>query len=169
MKLRLLTALVASCCISQMAVADDLTTGSITNKTTATATLTISQPITLENVLTPVSGLKTGGTDSTIARGVLKIKDSGVSGRLAVMTVPNRGVSFVSYAVGHENDDKYKLSYSLSLPLETKFKMFNDSDGAYAVTDESVSQIAYSILRLDKALPLAGNYIISATGAVYNP
>ena len=176
MKMRLLTALVAAGCFSQMAQADGtLTTGSITNQTTATATVTINQPVTLENTLTPESGLKAGQDidgAAILAKGNLKIKESGVTARLAIKMAEDENTSLTTYAEGHENEDEYKLTYVAgpTSPAIEKSKVFLTSDGVYDVTDDDVSSMDYMVItNTNKKMPKAGNYVISITGAVYNP
>ncbi|MDJ0034048.1 MULTISPECIES: hypothetical protein [Pantoea] len=178
MKMHLLTALVTAGCFSQMAVADDtLTTGSITNQTTATATVTINQPVTLENTLTPETGLKAGQviTEDTyeIAKGNLKIMEAGAKARLAIYAAPKGSLTKV-YAVGHEGDGEYELDYMTmpTSPPESDFKAFETSDGYYYVSNNDINSLEYGVfLQGEKAskAPKAGNYVISSTGAVYNP
>ena len=175
MKKRLLTALVAAGCFSQMAVAaDDLTTGSITNKTTATATVTINQPVTLENTLTPLTGLTAGkelkgADDGILAMGKLAIKETGVKARLAVMGGIDRDTPLKTYATGHENDDAYMLRYFAGFPTNIASDVLFASEGAYDVTSEDVSSVEYAVASMDNTLPKAGDYVISITAGVYNP
>ncbi|MCW0323707.1 hypothetical protein [Pantoea dispersa] len=184
MKMRLLTALVAAGCFSQMAQADGtLTTGSITNQTTATATVTINQPVTLENTLTPESGLKAGQviTEDTvqIAKGNLKIMEAGAKARLAIYGgPPNKDLLTKVYAVGHEGDGEYELDYTIAptpSDIESGFKGFETSDGVYYVSNNDINSLEYGVFIQGKGTikvlkaPKAGNYVISTTGAVYNP
>ena len=174
MKKRLLTALVAAGCFSQMAVAADLTTGSITNKTTATATVTINQPVTLENTLTPVTGLTAGqplGPSGVIlAKGKLTIKESGVKARLAVMDgIDDAGTPFKTYATGHENDDEYMLQYLAGFSTNFASDILSASEGIYSVTSEDLNSAEYYVVATNKELPKAGNYVVSVTAGVYNP
>ena len=170
MKMRLLTALVAAGCFSQMAVADmgELTTGSITNQTTATATVTIKQPVTLENTLTPE--LKAAEDKLQIAKGNLKIMETGVKAKLAIKSSPDDAyVSFTAYAAGHDGDGDYKLEY-VAIPEDLdSFSQYSTSDGFYLVSNNEVSGFNYIVYNRDDSLPKAGNYVISVTGAVYNP
>ncbi|WP_338506722.1 hypothetical protein VRB95_00675 [Erwinia aphidicola] len=175
MKIRLLTALVAAGCFSQMAMATSLSTGSITNKTTATGTVTLTQKITLENTLTPLQGLKAGTStstmaDSKIATGNLKIKEAGVKARLAIKWQNPGYESFVTYATGHDGDDHYKLEYNVP-PTSQDTDSFVTSDGMYILSKTDVSSWDYVVNSTGRnmKLPEAGNYVISVTGAVYNP
>lgn len=178
MKARLLTALVAAGCFSQMAVAavadDTLTTGDITNKTTATATLNINQPVTLENTLTPEPGVRAGlksdgSKEVVLATGKLAIKEAGAKARLALLGISTSRELFETYAAGHEGDDEYKLSYVVSPnDRDDSYSTFTQPDGEYFVKKNAVNSINYSVLALF-GTPKAGNYVISATGAVYNP
>ena len=175
MKKRLLTALVAAGCFSQMAVAADLTTGSITNRTTATATVTINQPVTLENTLTPLTGLTAGkelkvADDIILAMGKLAIKEPGVKARLAVMGSIDRNTPFKTYATGHENDDAYMLRYEAEFKNSSIHKdELYASEGAYDVTREDVNSVEYIVACVGEVFPKAGNYVISITAGVYNP
>ncbi|MCH9299854.1 MULTISPECIES: hypothetical protein [Pantoea] len=172
MKTRLLTVLVAAGCFSQMAVADDLTTGSITNQTTQTATVTISQPITLENTLIPETGLKTGQSGMiTLATGKLAIKESGVKARLALLIKSSEGEpnTVVTYATGHEKDDNYKLTYSIGIGDAAVTDDFKVPDGNYRVVRNESSSLNYVLQSNSTGLPKAGYYVVSVTGAVYNP
>ena len=67
MKMRLLTGLIAAACFSQAASAAELSNGTISNQTIATADVMFSQPSTLENTLTPIAGLKAGASDDNRA------------------------------------------------------------------------------------------------------
>lgn len=174
MKMRLLTALVAASCFNQMAMATILATGSITNNTTATATVTLQQQITLENTLTPLEGLKGGAftpnlASAKIATGNLKIKETGVNAQLAVKWQKPGYKPFVTYATGHENYDNYKLEYNVS-PTSNDTDTFVTSDGMYVLSKTNVNSWDYEVNSIGRMnLPKAGNYIISVTGAVYNP
>ncbi|PKC36131.1 hypothetical protein V462_11050 [Pantoea ananatis 15320] len=173
MKIRLLTALVAAGCFSQMAMADNLLTGSITDETTATGTVTLTQKITLENTLTPLQGLKAGTSTTTletskIATGNLKIKEAGVKARLAIEWEKIGNQSFATYATGHENDDQYKLEYNV-YPILTDSDTIFKSDGIYVVSKTDVSSLDYVVKNKGLKLPKAGDFVISVTGAVYNP
>ncbi|MHC3774445.1 hypothetical protein ACYDMD_19745 [Pantoea agglomerans] len=173
MKMRLLTALVAAGCFSQMAVASLVTTGSIVNKTTATATLTLNQPITLENTLTPVEGLKGGASTPTLATGLiangnLKIKETGVTAHLALNTSTPGNNSFVTYATGHENAADYKLEYRV-YPKSSDTDYIVTSDGEYIFSTNNVNNFGYTVSAIASKLPKAGSYVISVTGGVYNP
>lgn len=181
MKMRLLTALIAATCFSQAASADaELTSGTITNKTTATADVVFNQPVTLENTLTPVAGLKAGGQTSadgvTIATGKLAIKETGVTARLAFRTADlSQGSESVPsvYAEGHEGDDEYQLLYEIYPDGATpdKWDFIKTSDGEYLVSTEELSQQTYKVAGhgSGNVLPKAGKYTISVTGAVYTP
>ena len=181
MKMRLLTGLIAAACFSQAASAGTvLNNGTITNQTTATADVVFNQPITLENTLTPVTGLKAGQMpvgDSAvvIANGKLAIKDSGVTARLALRS--SEGDDYLStYAEGHEGDDSYALQY-IPIPkdtnlddVDTKYDTFPAADGNYIVTPTEENQLDYKVIAYNsagKAMP--GKYTISVTGAVYIP
>lgn len=175
MKTRLLTALIAAGCFSPMAMATSLSTGSITNETTATGTVTLNQKITLENSLTPLQGLKAGASTPTfattkIATGNLKIKEAGVKARLAIKWQNPGYKHFVTYATGHENDSAYKLEYNVP-PTSEDTDSFETSDGMYILSKTDVSSFDYVVnsVGADMKLPKAGNYVISVTGAVYNP
>jgi len=176
MKMRLLTALVAAGCFSQVTVANavGLTTGSISNQTTATATVTLNQPITLENTLTPESGLKVGQEatpgELRLAKGKLAIKEAGVKARLALKAGESETVPFTVYATGHENDDEYKLAYAV-LPTDRDYSAFDDflADGYYFVKNDEVNSLDYDVVLYTPKAPKAGSYVVSATGAVYNP
>lgn len=181
MKMRLLTGLIAAVCFSQAASADTLVDGTVTNQTTATADVMFNQPITLENTLTPVTGLKAGQSlpvDSSavvIANGKLAIKDSGVTARLALKFMDG-GESLSTYAVGHEGEDSYALYY-IPVPKDTyigdvnsKYEDFVTADGSYIVTPTEENQLDYNVIAYNsagKAMP--GKYTISVTGAVYTP
>ncbi|MDF7788614.1 hypothetical protein P4910_24520 [Pantoea stewartii] len=173
MKTHLLTTLFVTSCFSQMAVADHVTTGSIVNKTTTTATVTLRQKITLENTLTPLEGLQ-GGTSipsqasGVIAKGNLKIKEAGVTAQLALNTYKSTLNNFVTYATGHENDPDYKLEYFVYNPSDDT-DWIETSDGIYRFTPSNVSNFDYTVHAAGSKLPKAGNYIISVTGATYNP
>lgn len=176
MKMRLLTALVAACCFSQMAVASVVNTGDIVNKTTTTATVTLNQPITLDNTLTPVKGLNAGASISTIAKstianGNLKIHESGFKVQLALMAATPGNAAFETYATGHENDPDYKLAYrvypTLALSAIDTIQM---PDGNYDFSKSNIDNLDYTVRVVDSSkLPKAGNYVISVTGAVYTP
>lgn len=184
MKMRLLTGLIAAACFSQAAFAAELNSGTVSNQTTATADVEFSQPITLENTLTPVAGLRAGQPlppdDSAvvIANGKLAIKDAGVTARLALKFAEAGASSYLStYAQGHEGDDNYLL-YFAPLPKDTtlanfyqKYDVFGASDATYAVTPKEENQLDYKVVGLKKnggkAMP--GKYTISVTGAVYTP
>jgi len=175
MKTRLLTALVAAGCFSQMAVAGStLLTGSVSDLTTATATVELTQPTSLENTLTPVEGLKAGATISSIASGViargnLKIREAGVTQNLAIKSEMS-GYShtpFETYATGHDGDDDYKLQYR-AMPNDKDYDSFMTSDGNYLISKRTVNTWDYVVYCNSDKLPKAGNYVITLTGAVYN-
>lgn len=173
MKMRLLTALVAIGCFSQMAVASDLKTGSITGQTIATATLTLGQSITLENTLNPKQGLKPGsrGGAIPIATGNLKIKEAGITARIAVKMQELGFNSFVTYAAGHNGDSAYKLEYNVQ-PTSQDFDTFTSADGMYILSSKNVDSWDYEVKAAGNSsivLPKAGNYQISVTVALYNP
>lgn len=181
MKMRLLTGLIAAVCFSQAASAADLVDGTVTNQTTATADVMFNQPITLENTLTPVTGLKGGqrlpenSSALVIANGKLAIKDSGVTARLALKFMDG-GKNLTTYAVGHEGEDSYALKY-IPMPKDTyigdmnsKYDEFVTVDGSYFVTPTEENQLDYNVIAFNsagKAMP--GKYTISVTGAVYTP
>ncbi|MCW0332764.1 hypothetical protein [Pantoea ananatis] len=174
MKMRLLTALVVTGCFSQMAMASLVTTGTIDNKTATTATVKLNQPITLENTLTPVEGLKGGAAKPTLASGLLangnlKIKETGVTAQLAINDAAPGNKSFVTYATGHTNDYDYKLEYRV-YPTSNDTDYIETSDGDYIFSKQSVSNFDYTVNAVSSlTLPKAGSYVISATGAIYNP
>ncbi|MEI2606796.1 hypothetical protein V8O11_23845 [Erwinia aphidicola] len=174
--MRLLTALIAAACFSQAASAANLTSGTITNETTATADVVFNQPITLENTLTPVSGLKAGApsnldstdTATTIATGKLAIKEAGVTAQLAL-----RLESPAVYAEGHQGEAAYELAYAAIFDdaEATTWDTFTTSDGSYLISPAGQRQLAYKVYGggNDDVLPAAGKYTINVTGAVYNP
>ncbi|MHB9804947.1 hypothetical protein [Pantoea ananatis] len=183
-KMSLLTAIMAAACLSQAASADDdLTSGSITNQTTATADVEFNQPVTLVNTLTPVNGIKAGAASSSespveIATGKLAIKEAGVTAQLALKASCADQTPLITYAKGHQGEPAYALTY---IPLitdvspnkagPTPANYFTASDGYYYVTPKKESELTYSVFGLGSgnALPGAGTYTISMTGAVYNP
>lgn len=184
MKIRLLTALITTACLSQAASADDLTSGSITNQTTATADVEFNQPVTLVNTLTPVNGIKAGAASSAnnpveIATGKLAIKEAGVTAQLALKAAGVDKVPLITYAKGHQGEPAYALTYQPFITHVSPnpsadpngFDFFTASDGDYYVTIEKESELTYSVFGLGSgnALPGAGTYTISMTGAVYNP
>ncbi|MGP2416889.1 hypothetical protein [Pantoea ananatis] len=183
MKIRLLTALITTACLSQAASADDLTSGSITNQTTATADVEFNQPVTLVNTLTPVNGIKAGAASGAnnpveIATGKLAIKEAGVTAQLALKSAGADQVPLITYAKGHQGEPAYALTYQPAIidvsPNQagpSGYNFFTASDGVYTVTTEKESELTYSVLGLGSgnALPGAGTYTISMTGAVYNP
>ena len=183
MKMRLLTGLIAAACFSQAAFADTvLSDGAVSNLTTATADVEFNQPITLENTLTPVAGLKAGqplpAGDSSlvIANGKLAIKDSGVTARLALKFM--EADTFLStYAQGHEGDDNYVLQY-MPVPndatlqnLASTYDAFYAGDGNYVVTPTEENQLDYRVVAYSETAGKVkpGKYTISVTGAVYTP
>ncbi|QAB32607.1 hypothetical protein [Pantoea ananatis] len=173
MKMRLLTALVVTGCFSQMAMASRVTTGTIENKTTTTATVTLNQPITLVNTLTPVEGLK-GGTElptldsGLIANGNLNIQEAGVTAQLALNTAAPGNESFITYATGHTNDAAYKLEYRVYTTSDDTDYII-DSDGEYTFSKKDVNNFGYTVNAVSSQLPKAGSYVISVKGAIYNP
>lgn len=183
MKIRLLTALIATACLSQAASAAELTSGSITNQTMATADVKFNQPVTLVNTLTPVDGLKAGAASSSddpvaIATGKLAIKETGVTAQLALKIGNANQTPFIIYAKGHQGERAYALTY---IPMITgvspnrggpdSFDTFTASDCYYDVTSNKESELTYGVIGMGSgnALPGAGTYTISMTGAVYNP
>ncbi|MGP2504468.1 hypothetical protein [Pantoea ananatis] len=174
MKMRLLTALVVTGCFSQMAMADLVTTGTIDNKTTTTATVTLNQPITLENTLTPVEGLKAGTSISTLASGLiangnLNIKETGATAQLALKSSDSGGNNFVTYATGHADDSDYKLEYRPYLPVSLSDDYIVAADGTYLFSKNNINNVSYTVSAVGSKLPKAGNYVISVTGAIYTP
>jgi len=174
MKKCLLTALVAAGCFSQMAEAKMLTTGSVNNKATATATVTINQTVTLENTLTPLTGLMAGKEiqnekQATLAMGKLAIKETGVKAQLAVMGASASDTLFKTYATGHENDDAYMLEYRAHFEKNIPSDVLSASEGTYVVTSKDVNSVEYGVYTADTKFPKAGNYVISITAGVYNP
>lgn len=177
-KMSLLTALIATACISQAASASELTSGSITNQTTATADVKFNQPITLENTLTPVAGIKAGAAAGmehpvTIATGTLAIKEAGATAQLALKVNNSDGTLLTVYADGHKGDDKYALVYTPSFGnTDVKWDAINVAgDGRYMISPTVQRQLTYKVLAqgIGSVLPGAGTYTISVTGAVYNP
>lgn len=178
MKMHILTTFIAVACFSQAASAE-LTSGAITNQTTATADVVFNQPITLENTLTPVAGITTGrkapNAGVTIATGQLAIKEVGVTAQLALKSEDVGQALFTAYAEGHQGDPAYELTY---LPVfdqtdADKLDNITTSDGYYIVNSAERSQVTYKVLGAVGAgqdvMPPAGKYTISVTGAVYNP
>ncbi|KAF6660655.1 hypothetical protein HFD91_11655 [Enterobacteriaceae bacterium EKM102V] len=173
MKARLLTVLVAAGCFSQMAFAASFSSGTIDNKTTATATVTLNQQITLENTLTPVKGLIAGTSVPTrdaalLANGNLKIKEPGVKAQLAVKIHGPGASESVVYATGHEGDPDYALNYRLFPITSDGTNEMDTPDGTYYFTKVPTDNLVYTVNTMSDKLPKAGNYVISATGAVYN-
>lgn len=178
MKMRLLTALIAAACFSQAASAADLTSGTITNQTTATTDVVFNQPVTLENTLMPVAGLKAGEKEDddnlpTIATGKLAIKETSVTARLALkLQEADHSVSVV-YAEGHQGEAAYGLEYVPvfdSADVNT-WDTITASDGVYVISPEGQRQLTYKVIGANegRVTPRAGKYTISVTGAVYNP
>lgn len=177
MKMHILTTFIAVACFSQAASAT-LPSGTITNQTTATADVVFNQPITLENTLTPVAGLKAGkkvpNEGVTIATGQLAIKEVGVTARLALKAEGVDHEMFTAYAEGHQGDPAYELTY---LPVfdqtDAELDSISASDGDYVVSNAERSQLTYEVVGASGAaqdvMPRAGKYTISVTGAVYNP
>ena len=168
-----ISALVVAVCFNQMAMADLVTTGSITQKTTATATVTLNQPITLENTVTPVEGLKAGASTPTLASGLiatgnLRIKEAGASAQLALNTDAPGSKAFVTYATGHNLKDDYKLEYRV-YPTSQDTDYIETSEGTYIFSNQNVNNFGYNVNAVSSKLPKAGNYVISVTGGVYNP
>lgn len=180
--MRLLTALIAAACFSQAASAAILSSGSITNETTATADVVFNQPITLENTLTPVSGLQAGApsnldnidTSTTIATGKLAIKEAGVTAQLALEIggTPMNGYGS-AYAEGHQGEKAYELAY---MPIfdsgnASTWDTFYNNDGVYLIGPAGQRQLTYKVkgAGYGDVLPAAGKYTINVTGAVYNP
>lgn len=187
MKMRLLTGLIAAVCFSQAASAAELTGGTISNQTTATADVEFNQPITLQNTLTPISGLKAGqeidmDNPLTIANGSLAIKDSGVTALLALKsgdTLKNGDTSgaLTAYAAGHEGEKGYGFAY-MPIPKGVDMKTMADEYDStningemYLVSRTASSNLDYSVLAFDSGNTAIkpGSYTISVTGAIYNP
>lgn len=183
MKMRLLTGLIAAAFFSQAASAARLSSGSLTNQTTATADVEFSQPITLQNTLTPIAGLKAGqvvGNGNNllqIANGSLEIKDSGVTALLALRVSPSEISQPIAYAAGHEGDDKYAITY-VPLPKDasladigSKYNQFSNTSGTYAVTPAASSKLDYGVFVIDTRGTgiKPGTYTINTEGAIYNP
>jgi len=173
MKMRLLTALIFTGCFSHMAMASNVTTGTIVNKTTATATVTLNQAITLKNTLTPVDGLKAGTATPTLASGLiangkLSIQETTGTAKLALSAYAPTNEDFVTYATGHKNDSTYKLSYRV-YPTSSDTNYIEMTDGVYIFTTKNVKELAYTVNAVSDKLPKAGSYTISVTGGIYNP
>lgn len=182
MKMRLLTGLIAAVCFSQAASAAQLSGGTISNLTTATADVEFSQPITLQNTLTPISGLKAGQKLSaanplTIANGSLAIKDSGVTALLALKFGNESLGAATSYAAGHEGEEDYSFNY-IPMPkdadmdsMESKYDVIRINGDVYAVTPTASSKLDYNVLAIGDGTKAVkpGIYTISMTGAIYNP
>lgn len=177
MKIRLLTSLIISACFSHAASAAELTTGGITNQTTATADVMFNQPITLENTLMPVAGLKAGeavdsNNPTTIATGKLAIKEAGVTARLALKIEDAGESQLIAYAEGHQGEAAYELAY---MPLfdnqDENWDTTVASDGSYVISPAVQRQLTYKVVGEGHgdASPKAGRYTISVTAAVYNP
>ena len=138
--------------------------------------MVFNQPITLENTLTPVSGLKAGApsnlnstdTAAIIATGKLAIKEAGVTAQLALRV----GAPTV-YAEGHQGEAAYELAYAAFFDdaEATTCDTFTTSDGLYEISPAGQRQLTYKVYGggNDDVLPAAGKYTISVTGAVYNP
>lgn len=120
MKPRLLV-LVCLTVYGSLSYAGTLSTGSVTNQTTASATVTFDQDITITNTLTPVTGLKTGEVKSdvlVIATGHAGIDKVGVKARMALKVAEkpsddSKNVYFETYASGHEGESDYKMTYTV--------------------------------------------------------
>lgn len=151
MKMHILTTFIAVACFSQAASAT-LTSGTITNQTTATADVVFNQPITLENTLTPVAGLKAGkkvpNEGVTIATGQLAIKEVGVTARLALKAEGVDHEMFTAYAEGHQGDPAYELTYSPAFDQTDADKLdsISTSDGDYFVNNAERSQLTYKVV-----------------------
>lgn len=175
MKIRLLTSLIISACFSHAASAAELTTGSITNQTTATADVVFNQPVTLVNTLTPHTGLISGkdvdNKGIILATGSLSIVEAGVNARLAMMVTKSDGTPFTVRASGHEkdNNDEYELKYKVSPSLLETPDSLKTAEGVYSIKKTASNSLNYTIITSMDTTPKPGHYIISATGAVYNP
>lgn len=179
MKIRLLTALIAATCFSQAASAAQLNSGVITNQTTATTDVVFNQPITLENTLRPIAGLKAGqelpdNSGIPIATGKLAIKEAGVTARLALKVFEADNSASVVYAEGHQGEEAYALAYApVPDDADASWDGLDTSDGRYVISPKEQNQFTYKVMgakgSTDFGTPKAGKYTISVTGAVYNP
>ncbi|WP_235668717.1 hypothetical protein [Pseudomonas savastanoi] len=160
---------------------DVLISGTITNKTRATAVVEFKQPITLINTLTASSGLKAendpdSDTQITIATGQVRISESGASARLAILSTLNeRAPGITTYAEGHEGDADYALMYSTApgtgkatLNMLNDYSMLLAEDGSgYFVSKKDISSLDYGVVATPPKK--AGKYTIQTVAGVYVP